>query len=53
MSNDFYDISAKMKKLFPPNPEADRNLQQNLKSTLAFLNKLMKEDEFDDEPSKI
>lgn len=24
MSNDFYDISAKMKKLFPPNPEADR-----------------------------
>ena len=30
MSNDFYDISAKMKKLFPPNPEADRAALQEM-----------------------
>ena len=31
------------------NPETEKQLEQKMKSTLAFLNKLMKEDEFEDE----
>jgi len=32
-----------------PSPEADKELDKKMKSTLAFLNKLMQEDEFEDE----
>ena len=32
MSNDFYDISAKMKKLFPPNPQGDLAALQQMAS---------------------
>jgi len=32
-----------------PIPEADKELDKKMKSTLAFLNKLMQEDEFEDE----
>ena len=31
------------------NPETDKQLERKMKSALAFLNKLMKEDEFEDE----
>lgn len=32
------------------NPEADKKLTEKMKTTLSFLNKLMKENVFDDEP---
>ena len=54
------EIQSRMKQYLTPiidqerrklgsNPETDKQLEQKMKSTLAFLNKLMKEDEFEDE----
>ena len=41
-------IDTERRKL-GPNPETDKMIDKKMKSTLAFLNKLMKEDDFEDE----
>jgi len=41
-------LDTERRKLGPV-PEADKELDKKMKSTLAFLNKLMQEDEFEDE----